>query len=79
MAVLDAVGWPLAIVLAVQQWPAHVGLVGPAMVGVALLCMLSRVRRALWCYHRYRFTNWRWVQVVAAALLVGLLKGMASA
>jgi hypothetical protein len=40
-------------------------------VVVALLCSLSRLHRALWVNHRYRFTTWRWGRALAALLLVG--------
>jgi hypothetical protein len=44
----------------------------PALA-VALLCAIGRVHRALWTNHRYRFTTWRWGQLVGAFLLVGMI------
>jgi hypothetical protein len=60
-------------VLVIEQLPAHVGLVGPFVAGVALLIALGRLRRAIWINHRYRFTTWRWGKLVAGLMLIGLV------
>ena len=73
LAALDGVAWPLLWVLAVQQLPAPLGIVGPVVVAVALLSALDRVQRALWQNHRYRFTTWRWARAGSTALLSGLV------
>ena len=53
--------------------PKPVGLVGPFVAAVALLCALGRLHRALWVNHRYRFTTWRWGRIAAALLLMGVV------
>ena len=71
LAAVDAAAWPLLWVLLLRHAPEPVGLVGPVVAAVALLCALGRLHRALWVNHRYRFTTWRWGRVVAALLLIG--------
>jgi hypothetical protein len=71
LAAVDAAVWPILWVLLINQAPAPVGLVGPFLSAVALLCALGRLHRALWVNHRYRFTTWRWGRVAAAFVLVG--------
>ena len=65
--------WSLVWVLLFSHAPKPVGLVGPFVAAVALLCALGRMHRALWVNHRYRFTTWRWGRVVAALLLMGMV------
>ena len=72
-AAVDATAWPLFWVLLFSHAPKPVGLVGPFVAAVALLCALGRLHRALWVNHRYRFTTWRWGRVVAALLLIGAI------
>ena len=71
LAAVDAVVWPLLWVLVFSHAPKPVGLVGPFVAAVALLCALGRLHRALWVNHRYRFTTWRWGWVAAGLLLIG--------
>lgn len=71
LAAVDAAVWPLLWVLVISHAPKPVGLVGPFVMAVALLCALDRLHRALWMNHRYRFTTWRWGRVVGALLLIG--------
>ncbi len=72
LAALDAVVWPLLFVLAVHRLPAPAGLVVPFTAAVAVLCAAVRLRRALWCNHRYRFTTWRWGGIAFGVLVFGL-------
>jgi hypothetical protein len=71
LATLDAVVWPLLWVVLVQHAPKPVGIVGPFVTAVALLCAVGRVHRAMWANHRYRFTTWRWGRIAAAMVLMG--------
>ena len=71
LAAIDAAAWPLAWVIVFSHVPKLVGLVGPFVMAVALLCALGRLRRALWENHRYRFTTWRWGRIVVALLVIG--------
>lgn len=73
LAALDAAGWPILWVLLIRHAPPPVGLLGPVLTAVALLCGLGRLHRALWANHRYRFTTWRWGRMAAALLLVGVV------
>jgi hypothetical protein len=73
LAVVDAVLWPLLWVVVFSHAPKPVGIVGPFVAAVALICALGRLHRALWVNHRYRFTTWRWGRIVAALLLMGLV------
>ena len=71
LAAVDAAVWPLLWVLVFIHAPKPVGLVGPFVAAVALLCALGRLHRALWINHRYQFTTWRWGRIAAALLLIG--------
>ena len=73
LAAVDAVAWPLLWVMVFNHAPKPVGLVGPFVAAVALLCALGRLHRALWVNHRYRFTTWRWGRIAATLLLMGVV------
>lgn len=77
LSVVDALAWPVAWVLFMQQAPEPVGLIGPFVTAVAVLSALSRLHRAVWVNHRYRFTTWRWGRIVAAMLLMGFVMKLA--
>jgi hypothetical protein len=77
LAAIDAVGWPVLWVLVFSHAPKPVGLVGPFVCAVAVLCGLGRLHRALCENHRYRFTTWRWGKIAAALLLMGAVLKMA--
>jgi hypothetical protein len=77
LAAVDAAVWPLLWVIVIAHAHKPVGLVGPFVAAVAILCALDRVHRALWVNHRYQFTTWRWGRVAAALLAIGVvLKAM---
>lgn len=71
LAAIDALVGPLLWVLVFMHAPKPVGLIGPFATAVAALCALGRLQRALWLNHRYRFTTWRWGQILAVLLLMG--------
>lgn len=70
-AAIDAVAWPLVAVLLVYLAPKPVGIVGPMVVALAVLCALGRLHRAIWINHRYWFTTWRWGRIAVALMVVG--------
>jgi hypothetical protein len=72
LAAVDALAWPVLWVLLIEMVAVTVGVIGPFVAAVALLCGLSRLHRALWVNHRYRFTTWRWGRIAVAFVLVGL-------
>jgi hypothetical protein len=76
-AAVDAVVWPLLWVLVFSHAPKPVGLIGPFVAAVAMLCALGRLHRALWVNHRYWFTTWRWGRIAVALLLMGLVLKLA--
>ena len=73
LAAVDAAAWPILWVLLFSHAPKPVGLVGPFVMAVALLCGLGRLHRALLENHRYRFTTWRWGRIAAALVVIGLV------
>ena len=73
LAFVDAVGWPGLWILMTNQVSQPVGLFGPFVGALVLLCALGRVRRALWVNHRYRFTTWRWGRIAITLMLFGAL------
>jgi hypothetical protein len=70
---LDAAVWPLLWVWLIAHAPVPVGVVGPVVAAVAVLCGLQRLHRAVFINHRYRFTTWRWGKRVGALLEIGLM------
>jgi hypothetical protein len=72
LTALDAALWPLLWVVLSSHVPKPVGIVGPFIAAVAFLCALERIHRALWLNHRYWFTTWRWGQMAAALMLMGV-------
>ena len=76
-AAVDATVWPLLWVLVFSHAPKPVGLVGPFVAAIALLCALGRLHRALWVNHRYWFTTWRWGRIAAAMLFIGMVLKLA--
>jgi hypothetical protein len=73
LAAVDAAMWPLLWVLVLSHAPKPVGLIGPFVAAVALLCALGRLHRALWVNHRYWFTTWRLGRIAVALLLIGVV------
>lgn len=73
LGVLDACGWPGFWVWWIAGRIEHTGVIGPFVIGLAVLFGIRRVRRALWENHRYRFTTWRWGKLALSLLLVGLV------
>lgn len=73
LAAIDAVVWPLGWLLIFRLAPVPVGLVGPFVSTVAILCGLARLHRALFVNHRYWFTTWRWGRILAALMMIGIV------
>jgi hypothetical protein len=73
LAAVDAAGWPLGWVLLVQTATLPLGVVGPLATTVALYAGMTRLHRALFINHRYRFTTWRWGRVALMLVAIGLL------
>ena len=73
LAAVDALAWPLLWVVVFSHAPKPVGLVGPFVAAVALLCAMRRLHRALFLNHRYRFATWRWGRVGAGLLVIGII------
>ena len=73
LAAVDAAAWPLAWVIVFSPAPKPVGLVGPFVLTIALLCTVGWLHRALWENHRYEFTIWRWGRITAILMVIGLV------
>ena len=73
LAAVDATAWPVAWALLLAHAPVPVGLVGPFVYAVALLCGIERVHRALCQNHRYRFTTWRWGRAAVMLILTSVV------
>ena len=78
LAAIDAVAWPLFWVLLLGQIDAPVGIVGPMVVGIALLISAERIQRALWVNHRYWFTTLRWGRIAASLFVIGMVLKLAA-
>ena len=79
LAALDALAWPVFVVLLLAQVPGAPGVFKPMVAALAGLAMLHRLYVALWRNHRYRFTTWRWGRALCALLLVGVALKIAMA
>ena len=68
----DAIFWPFVWVVSVRHLPEPVGLVGPFVIAVAVLCALGRLHRALWV-NTVTGSPWRWARIAAALMLMGVV------
>jgi hypothetical protein len=73
----DGVAWPAAWIVVAPQLPQPSGIVGPMVIALAALSLLGRAHCAVMQNHRYHFTTWRWGQVAAMLLLMGLVMKVA--
>jgi len=73
LAAVDAVAWPLGLGLLLGRVPGKAGLILPVASAVLLLWGLSRFQKAVWLNHRYRFTTWRVLGILAVLVIVGLV------
>lgn len=73
LSAIDAVSWPILWMILVSQVDTPVGVVGPAIIFVAILCLVERIHRAVWANHRYWFTTWRWGRIAMALLVFGMV------
>lgn len=79
LAAIDAVAWPWFWVLVLQHMPGSKGMLVPFAVGVALLCAMGRLSRAVGANHRYRFTTWRWGRIAMGLIVIGAVMKVAMA
>ena len=73
LAAIDAVGWPVAAWLLLSRVPGPAGVLVPTAAGILALVALSRLRRAVWANHRYRFTTSKVVGVLAVLMFIGIV------
>jgi hypothetical protein len=73
LAVIDAVAWPGAAINALRWVIDDGGLVLPVVVALLVVSAAQRVYTALLANHRYHFTAWRWLRVLAWVLAMGAL------
>ena len=71
IAAIDALVWPAMWAVLIANIPAPVGVVGAVGTAFAVLAALSRLHRAVWNKHRYRFTAWRWGRLLFAMSVFG--------
>jgi hypothetical protein len=70
LAAVDALAWPLVVLLVFRHVSPGVGLFWPVLASVTMLAALDRLHRAVFFNHRYRFTTWRWGRAAVAVLLM---------
>ena len=77
LAVIDAIAWPLAGLLAIPTIPYNTGVMGAVAKALLLLGAAYRCYVAASRNERYRFTTVRWGLLVLGLLVVGgLLKAV---
>jgi hypothetical protein len=77
LAALDAVAFPTMWLLVIVNSPYATGLVGLVVSVASVLFATSRLTRAIWQNERYRFTTWRWAQLMAPLLLIAVMLKLA--
>ena len=78
LALLDAVAWPVAWLIAISVIPYDTGVLGSFARAVLVLVALGRCQRALFRNERYRFSTLRWgVPILALVALGELMKVLA--
>jgi len=73
LAAIDAIAWPVGLWVLLGRVPGKSGLVLPMASAVLVLWGLSRFHKAVWRNHRYRFTTWRVLGILAVLVIVGLV------
>ena len=75
LSAVDALFWPLVVILAMSAAPADLGIVGRVFQALLVLWALRRITRALWRNSRYWFTTSTVVGPLAVLILsAGLIK-----
>lgn len=72
LAAIDAVAWPLVRGFLVSRIHGKGGVMLPMASAVLVLWGLSRLHRAVWANHRYRFAAARVLGMLAVLVMVGL-------
>lgn len=72
LAVLDALLWPALLSWTVFALPGASGITRPVILAIAMLSAMMRLQCAVWSNHRYRFTTWWVVRLLAVLWLTGL-------
>lgn len=78
LAAIDAIAWPVGLWVLLGRVPGKAGLVLPMASAVLVLWGLSRFHKAVWLNHRYRFTTWRVLGILAVLVIVGLVQKIAA-
>jgi len=73
LAALDALLWPVVVLVWLAQLPVAMGLMKPAVLAAAAVIGLRRLHVAWLRNHRYRFTTWWLARVLLTLLLIGAL------
>ena len=78
LALLDAVAWPVAWLIAISAIPYNTGVLGVFAKAVLVLVALRRCQRAVFRNERYRFSTLRWgVPILTFVALGELMKVLA--
>lgn len=73
LAAIDAVAWPGAACVALRRVADNGGIVLAVVMAFLVVTAARRVCTALLANHRYHFTAWRWLRVLAWMAVVGAL------
>jgi hypothetical protein len=73
LAMIDAVLWPAAWIVAVNMAPMPLGVIGQVVAAIAVVAGLARVWRAVVRNERYRFATWRWGRGLVALAVIGVV------
>lgn len=76
-AAVDAVVWPAVWIAVVDHVPGRLGAIGLVVCAWAAWLGTTRLYRAVFVNHRYRFTTWRYGWVAVAVLMFGALLKLA--
>jgi hypothetical protein len=71
LALGDAIAWPAGWIALATHLPQPIGIVGPMVTALAVLCAIGRAHRAVCQNHRYHFATWRSARTLAVLLLLG--------
>ena len=73
LAAIDAIAWPVALGLVLGCVASKAGLMLPMASAVLVLSGLSRLHMAVWLNHRYRFTAWWALRLLAVLVIVSVV------
>ncbi|UUX96628.1 hypothetical protein [Aquabacterium sp. J223] len=73
LSAIDAVAWPVLMVIALLNAPWPTEFVGSVAISLCAIAIVPRLHRAIWLNEWYAFTTWRWGRPTLTLMLFGMI------